>query len=279
MLFVFILIALLFDISNNANRPPQNPVAFHKQDTQKETGPSQSTEKQSTIPIRTNALDKHKPATKSGERQPYDPRDDTPYQLYLWATIIGVGIALGALRFLIKSANAAERAADAAKKSADAILNVERAWVFASVKHSETGPHSFAQGVIEGVTTVTVFIDVVCTNEGKTPAWIIEKHLGMGFFDVIPETPPLVECQISQYEPEPLGAGKVAKWINLNPSCNGIMGQGQTMLIYGVVRYRHMFSEEIKHTTFGYVVSSGGIRNVPQFERLPPIYRVYNENT
>ncbi len=89
---------------------------------------------------------------------------DALYRWYLWATIIGViggfigiGVIYWQTKLVRKSADAAKEAALAAKVNADAVVNAERAWVFAAMeKH---GPESFS---------------LKFTNHGKTPAEVTD---------------------------------------------------------------------------------------------------------
>jgi hypothetical protein len=51
------------------------------------------------------------------------------YRAYLCATIVGVGIGLAGLGFIYWQIRIARRTADAAKASADALVNIERPWL------------------------------------------------------------------------------------------------------------------------------------------------------
>ncbi len=104
------------------------------------------------------------PKSKAEKQDGYQADKDMLYRVYLWATIIGVvgglvGISLIYVqtKHVRKSAEAAEQAALAAKVSADAVTNAERAWVFSAM--DKLGTESFS---------------LKFTNYGKTPAEIID---------------------------------------------------------------------------------------------------------
>lgn len=99
-------------------------------------------------------------AEESGsKKQPHD----LLYQAYLWATIIGVSGGFVGLVFIWLQIRAARASAEAAVKSANALMNAERAWIVVVVRGTgyEWRPDNNA-------TEIALF------NFGKTPAMIKE---------------------------------------------------------------------------------------------------------
>lgn len=103
---------------------------------------------------------------------------------------IGIVAALAAMRtlraieqqtgVLQESISVARASANAAEKSANALINIERAWVEV---HLEGGHGQKPQIILgtdaTGGTSVSANIAFTCTNFGKTPAWITTKQIGM----------------------------------------------------------------------------------------------------
>jgi len=97
---------------------------------------------------------------------------ETLYRAYLLATIVGVVGACAGVFVLIwqtvllrRNTKAAEAAANAARSSALAVINAERAWIVANVERA-TVPDSHGSTVI--------CFSVRCVNKGKTPAFLLE---------------------------------------------------------------------------------------------------------
>jgi len=179
-----------------------------------------------------------------------------------------------------KSAKAAQKAAEAAKTSADALIASERAWIMVDILPppgwGEKVRGIVGDHIINGIHTQTtsVALRIVSRNEGKAPAWIIEKRVCVEIRNAsLPPIPDLDSIQTREYEPQPVAVGKEAipPW-DITPSCDGHEGMGQTTVIYGVIVYRDPFSEG-HTTTFGYWVAPDG-----QLRRLEGLLK-YNENT
>jgi len=179
---------------------------------------------------------------------------------------------------LRKTAAANKLSADAAKSSADTLIASERAWVMVDLEKVPgagiyEGAHSDALGGV--VPDLTVSVRCVCSNHGKTPAHIIEKRCCLVVAtpdDPLLQTPNL-DIEIRDPVPHYLGSdGSVSKhdWAVTGA---GTEFPGEMVTIYGVVRYRHLFSEKEVHTTFGYRLTPDR-----QLERLIA-YPKYNENT
>jgi hypothetical protein len=156
---------------------------------------------------------------------------------------------------LQESVNVSRDAAAAAKKSADALLASERAWVMAELRcRPETFLTTHAS-TYQGVTTHTTSvakIELYCVNDGNSPAWITEKSARLVVVreGELPKFPELAKEDILADELEPMGPGKdnVFTW-DINGK--GYHSIDTATLIYGVVRYSDIF-ENNRETWFCY---------------------------
>jgi hypothetical protein len=173
-----------------------------------------------------------------------------------------------------RQTKAAEDAANAAKSSADSIIASERAWVMVDL---EKVPGTGA--VLEGTSTdgsryIAACVRCICSNQGKTPARISEKRIRV--LVTTPNEPlavdPNLEMEIFDSTPHYLQSGQrsTEDWAN---TFKGELSGGNMIVIYGCIKYRHMFSDHEVQTTFGYRVTEDW-----KFERLTG-YTKYNENT
>jgi len=137
---------------------------------------------------------------------------------------------------------------------------IERAWVLAEIQWQEGEGHVFQGHSIEGKTerrNTAAFVQLVCKNEGNSPAWIEEKRMKFAIFSTLPEKPPLEKADIIQHGREPLGVGRIDEPITRQtamPLAEGQAEHGQLSIIYGAVKYRDVFGKR-RITTFGYQVT------------------------
>jgi hypothetical protein len=115
------------------------------------------------------------PHSKSKEEQAKQDSLDLLYRRYMWATIIGVGGGLVGVGILIWQAVLTRRAANAAKDSADALINSERAWVL--VETAQIRPVYFRASVISPVVK----------NFGKTIARVRSVKTGIQLLQITQE--------------------------------------------------------------------------------------------
>src|SRR5580658_3735717 len=189
-------------------------------------------------------------------REAFEPSTWSSWALVLigLAGTIAAGVSL---RLIYNQTKATQVAAVAAKQSADAAINSERAWVMVDVSWvSPDGPK-----VVEGTSSsggqgTGLYVRIVCSNRGKTPAQIVEKRI-CSFLNKIgvelPAEPNLDYIDVFDFEPHYIQANEQwtkDTWV----SAEGVRGNSEfsTLYIYGVVRYRHLFSEIPAQTTFGY---------------------------
>jgi len=72
--------------------------------------------------------------------------------------------------------------------------------------------------------------------------------------DSLPEAPDFDAMKMRLHTPKTLAAGEPAR-CKLEVTCEGNRPWGQVAVIYGIAKYRHMFSDREVQTSFGYVVS------------------------
>lgn len=102
------------------------------------------------------------PHTQSKQNDSYDARQDALYRWYLGSTVAGVFGGLIGLCFIYRQLKATKNAAEAASKSANALIDSERAWIL--VELGET------QRIIPGDEVGYFWIKPRVKNVGKTIA-------------------------------------------------------------------------------------------------------------
>jgi hypothetical protein len=175
---------------------------------------------------------------------------------------------------------AANSSADAAKKSADALVFSERAWVMADLRCSTASHFLHGDHTENGVAAQTLDItglELTCVNDGNSPAWITEKAIRLVVMkpgENLPTNPTLTSKDIVQDHVEPLGPGRETKKV-LDLRGEGRHSLNTATLIYGVVRYRDIFKEE-RETWFCYQMT--GYKTNYLLARIPGSPE-YNRNT
>lgn len=182
------------------------------------------------------------------------------------AGVVGILIAIGTLR--------------AIKKQTIATVHSERAWVMVDL---EKVP---GMGAVTNISSRdkdkperhfrSLNVRCVCSNQGQTAARIIEKRCAAVVIngdDDLPESPNL-DIEIKDPVPQYLRANGDPWHGDWNIDVEVAHSESvQLLIIYGVVRYRHLFSSEIAQTTFGYSLSFD--RTLKRLIGKPK----YNENT
>lgn len=187
--------------------------------------------------------------------------------------IVGIIAAFGTLKVIRKQTSAIER-------QADAMINAERAWVMVDLeKVPGVGQIGDLMSMDKGEPRRHFRwfrVRCVCSNQGQTAARIIEKRcaaLAVRGDHELPESPNL-DIEIKDPVPHYLKANGDPWHGDWTISVEVADSEDvQLFIIYGVVRYRHLFSDEITQTTFGY---SLGVRQ--ELRRLIG-HQKYNENT
>ncbi|MHB8501419.1 MAG: hypothetical protein ACYDCG_19815 [Candidatus Acidiferrales bacterium] len=163
------------------------------------------------------------------------------------------------------------------KKQTQALIDAERSWIMVKVEPVPgAGPIWDGETITREIRDVragntTFTARIICKNDGKTPAWITEKHACIDIVDSVPEIPDWGRPKPIQIEPEPLSVGETGRPKDESLTCKRAREQGKMLILYGIVKYRDPFGDN-RCTSFGYKVRDDGV-----LERLP--YPKYNENT
>ena len=180
------------------------------------------------------------------------------------------------LKTLKIQARANLKAAIAAKRSADALMTAERAWVIVDIQWAPKYPgRNHMQKTWGGrQDTTMVSVRLPCSNQGKTPAWITEKRACIQVVKSLPTVPDIAAIDIIQSELEPLGAehmtGEKRDFVLEGDGWESRLEEGLMTVVYGAVKYRDIFSNE-RQTTFAWRITLDN-----ELERLEG-YSEYNE--
>ncbi len=193
--------------------------------------------------------------------------------------VFTVGMALRTLRSIdnqvaeMKAQTTVGKAsADAANLNAQAVIEAERAWIFAELgtyaiprPNIQHGTSSSGDGTpIER--TEIMNIKLTCKNQGKTPAWIDAIHAQLDIVDSrwqIEDQPVLrsVRGKGNQGTLPPIGAGEEQSR-SLTLVCDGYRKDRDEFLsIYGVIEYHDIFGKH-RETVLAYSADENNL--VPQ---------------
>jgi len=166
------------------------------------------------------------------------------------------------------------------KLQTDVLANSERAWVMVDLEKVpgmggvQEGT-SYEPGSGQFSSHINAYVRCICSNHGQTPARIIEKRCCLKVFDSEDEVPRTPDLDIDVKDPVPhyLGVGKEPSKHDWWVTGEGMEFPGHAVIIYGVVKYQHLFSEQVVQTTFGYRITDDH-----RLERLTNRPK-YNANT
>jgi hypothetical protein len=153
-------------------------------------------------------------------------------------------------------------------------MNAERAWIMPELKWGiKSGLLRFVDK--SGSIHTNASIDLFWQNDGKTPAWISEVVIKLEVTSAGPAAQPDMTGGEVLYGPFPVVPGprpfSAGKRFVL--SGEGWAGTGKMTLIYGLVKYRDIFTpkDKIWESWFGYrVVGISGLERIAHSE--------YNKN-
>lgn len=153
--------------------------------------------------------------------------------------------------------SATSKSAAAAASNVLALMNAERAWIMAEIQW-RTNMH-----VVKHSGGLSLDIFLLYQNDGKTPAWIMEVRILFRIIDARPVKPLYGtgpgDFAISGPIPVTIGeAGKIKAWLQ----CEGIQEE-KTLLVYGFIKYRDIFSPD-RETRFGYTVNQSGFNRISE---------------
>jgi hypothetical protein len=218
------------------------------------------------------------PKAKSKEQKAKEDSLDALYRRDMKATIGGVLGAFIGLAVLIWQTILTRKAANAAKASAEALISAERGWVMVDLVPVPAGISLVLGHTSKGHNEpdrqyISARVRCVCNNQGKTPAKILEKRAAAIIVKAdqpLPEQPNF-DIEIQDPVPHYVQGNDAAKrdWTLF---ADGKEETGAMVVVYGTVRYRHLFSNQDVHSSFGYRIVNN------ELERLTD-YPKYNENT
>lgn len=174
------------------------------------------------------------------------------FTLTLWcATRKLWKISLKQSNDLKTSLSIAQKAADAARDSADAFPTIERAYIFAKVKrHPDVKPGQTIEAIKEGYNQARV----IATNHGKTPAIITKINWYVGVFEDVEIDNKITELEYIPDSMVPpsiiINSGDTKKGL---PDCNisiqerDNIGNKANYACFGRIDYKDIFDKP--HTT------------------------------
>jgi hypothetical protein len=163
------------------------------------------------------------------------------------------------------------QAAEAAQKSADALIMSERAWVMVDIKWQQ-GAHIFEGTGNEGEHT-GIYVDYLCLNQGKSFAQITEKGYVFKIVNVLPQEPDFRDMNVLHHTSEYVTPNSATVPYQLSGIfCNGHQKPDKLMVLYGRVKYNDVFGQH--ETRFGYMITGQG-----NLDRIPATsYPSYNNH-
>lgn len=149
--------------------------------------------------------------------------------------------------------------------------NTERAWMMVDVTWNPTSPLKLVELTKgSGEENTGAFFRVTYRNQGRSPAWIIEKRIALKIVDSVPSKPDFGSTAVIQKIPEPLAVNGPTS-MDVQCDCGGRSGFPKLTIVYGAFKYRDIF-RRIRETRFGYAIGQNN-----SMERLEE--PEYNEHT
>jgi hypothetical protein len=205
--------------------------------------------------------------TATGNQQTTPDSNDYRFWGMVINIVLGIATALIAIFSIVQGV--------ATKRSADAAVASERAWVIVSLEK----PVAFITDLtVKGVHKSAVRVMCNYVNQGKTPASVRSIKAALVVLEAIDsleslsEEPDISLLTTEIFLVKTLATGELGQqWLDLTAEKSREFGK--LMVVYGVIEYRHLFSKKKVTTTFGYCVTPG--ENLVRFTNHPK----YNENT
>ncbi len=171
----------------------------------------------------------------------------------------------------MKGAGAAEQSALAAKASADALVNSERAWLLVDIEPQGGKTHLLTSTNSQGEDNSGVYVVIIIKNHGRSPAWITQQIHRFEIEEEISEAPDFSKELEGEKYSVPLAPGADVRH-NRTLISRGHVGPKKKPVLFGMVRYTDVFGRD-HSTTFGYHVSLFG--KLDRMSDYPP----YNIST
>lgn len=185
--------------------------------------------------------------------------------------LFGVIAALKTLSVIKRQSVSMRRQTTILRHSVDATIASERAWVMADADYQT---YITTASRSDGTKYTSVGLSLLLSNQGKTPAQIVEKRIRLWLPNLGKPLPdePTFDPEDGDTKIHYLQSGQ--KWSsNYSVNADGEPSIAFQPLVCGVVKYKHMFSDEIVQTTFAYSVSADG--GLTRLESYPK----YNKNS
>ena len=171
------------------------------------------------------------------------------------------------------SADASQVAAKAARDSADALINSERAWILVEVQPANGGTlcKPTETTSYRGNPQTTVEVTLIIKNEGKSPAWITEYVVHLQIVNSFSKEPPVEFnwATLASLGPDPMAVGQESV-LNGTLSCKGHLDKEsgvdkelKFLVIYGFFKYRDPFSDA-RYTRLGYWITENRLHRIPR---------------
>lgn len=211
--------------------------------------------------------------TKRPEQKSTDYIADAISAGLIIVALLGVKVANDSLKEVKRQADSTEKAANAARDNALAVINAERALILPEL---ERLGGITVNSVERGSETFSIFANIICGNHGRTIAWITEVRAGVIVTDEpLASSPPLAKADI-------VDAGVFPVLRNGNRTINHADFKhegriesyyGRLIILFGSVSYRDIYQKE-RTSTFGYRLNADRSRLI----RLVN-YPKWNEST
>jgi hypothetical protein len=227
-----------------------------------------------TVPIQ--------PPAKQDQGQPEHPSGVPPWTDPFWSnwvlvlvTGVAVWLAKGTLDDLKEQTSATKVSADAAKLSAQAVINAERAWIMVDVDWNNPG--NWGGHILYGSDSISLALKICCRNDGRSLAWITEKYICAEMVEALTAKPDFTNPEnVVQRQVQPLAASKGDEGRIVKVSCPSqpSLRKQRLFVVYGRVKYRTIFDTQEGETTFGYLLDASD-----KLVRLAGKWPEYNKNT
>ena len=199
-------------------------------------------------------------------------KEDLLYRAYLWFTVIGVIGAWCGMGIIYLQTKAAREATVAARRSADALISIERPWIQVVVSQPNENDPSLLQ------------FDMV--NKGKTPAQIVSHTIRRDRkmnADQLPAAPNYGAFEhteainlLPSSELRRIGRFTISEEMKLHEETRVDVGKGMMLIFYGIVRYKNVIDAplSVHETRFCYCYAPM-FHNGSPFACGPEQYNIY----
>ena len=172
------------------------------------------------------------------------------------AAIVTLAVLRKQTKIGLLAAQTADKGAQAALLSAEAVINAERAWIFAELGWNNGQSAIFLGSGEEGDSTY-VSASITYKNEGRSPAWIttICSHMSIASGSLQTREYHRKECGCYGVV-EPIGAAsEISRSLDL--VCAGHLKQNECLHIFLIIEYRDIFNKS-RETRLAYGLTLGG---------------------